>query len=170
MKATAVSSTSSLPYLQRLTAADAIDDTGNANSYFFRSGVTGTSGVISVELAFTRKQWKAGRVRPTDAASSRVPQQESIKRKFEALAHEWIDETQFSSDLNASFLHPAYQRIIGMGNVALPLILRALEENPAYWFWAIDSIVGKKILPDDFSGGFADAVEFYLSWGKKHLA
>jgi hypothetical protein len=39
--------------------------------------------------------------------------------------------------------HPAYQRIIEMGQPVMPLIFRELEREPDHWFWALQSITGE---------------------------
>lgn len=42
-------------------------------------------------------------------------------------------------------MHPAYQQIIGMGEKALPLILRDLRDRPTgHWFWALNAITGEE--------------------------
>ena len=33
--------------------------------------------------------------------------------------------------------HPAYQQIMAMGDVAIPLLLAQLQSNPDYWFDAL---------------------------------
>ena len=60
--------------------------------------------------------------------------------------------------------HWAYQRIIGMGQPALPLILHDLDERPDHWFWALNAITG--IDPADGVESFQDAAERWLEWGR----
>ena len=38
-------------------------------------------------------------------------------------------------------MHPSYQRIIGMGEDAIPLILNELDRQPDHWFWALHSLL-----------------------------
>lgn len=39
-------------------------------------------------------------------------------------------------------MHPAYQRIIGLGPEVAPLLLRELERQPDHWFWALKALTG----------------------------
>jgi len=39
--------------------------------------------------------------------------------------------------------HHAYQRIIGMGDQAIPLLLRELQREVDLWFWALEAITGE---------------------------
>ena len=49
--------------------------------------------------------------------------------QFRALADEWERDTCFLSSTTKMVMHPAYQRIIGMGPAAIPLILRKLKRG-----------------------------------------
>ncbi len=40
-------------------------------------------------------------------------------------------------------MHPANQGIIGLGAVAVPLILQELKRDRADWFWALTAITGE---------------------------
>jgi len=67
----------------------------------------------------------------------------SVEITFENLADQWETETVFESIVTRKAMHPAYQRIIGMGPAVVPLILRRLRREPAQWFWALTAITGK---------------------------
>ena len=59
--------------------------------------------------------------------------------RFKKLARAWKAETELVSKIAKRVIHPAYQKIIGMGEPAIPLILQDLVENgPDDWFWASD--------------------------------
>src|SRR5437879_981508 len=79
----------------------------------------------------------------TNAAPGQVPSdQDPITRKFADLAETWRRETGYFSFTQQRVLHPAYQRIIGMGWAAVPLILQELEHQPEHWSWALRAITG----------------------------
>ena len=59
------------------------------------------------------------------------------EQEFLRLVQQWRAETEFSSSLTEMAAHPAYQRIIGMGRLALPMIFRELVAEPDHWFWAL---------------------------------
>jgi hypothetical protein len=73
----------------------------------------------------------------------------SLEQEFERLADEWHRETDQLSDPGAIFLHPAYQRIIGLGPQALPFIFRESERRPGLWHWALQAITGQNPVPED---------------------
>src|SRR5436853_7208436 len=60
--------------------------------------------------------------------------------KFRALAEEWLSFHAGRSRID--FAHPAYQQIIGMGQVAVPYLLREVRKESGFWFTALRAIVG----------------------------
>lgn len=86
--------------------------------------------------------------------------------KFKQLAAKWHTEQDlFSSTI--SFDHPAYQEIIEMGVVVVPLILRELQQEPDYWFYALQEITEENPVPSDQEGNLDRMTETWLSWGKE---
>ena len=63
-------------------------------------------------------------------------------------------------------MHPAYQRIIGMGSDAVPLILRELQKRRGHWFWALHFITGED--PTRAGDDVDQARDAWLAWGKSH--
>jgi hypothetical protein len=88
-----------------------------------------------------------------------------LPRTFQDLVETWRRETAFLSFIHQRAMHPAYQRIIGMGWVAVPFILGELARRPDHWFWALRSITGEEPAPDAQS--FSAAVEAWLRWGRE---
>ena len=64
-------------------------------------------------------------------------------------------------------MHPAYQKIIGMGKDALPFIFRELATSGGDWIWALEMIVRKEN-PASGKAKFKDAKEAWLNWGREH--
>ncbi len=62
----------------------------------------------------------------------------SVIETFRALVEEWKRETRYRSFSPQIALHPAYQRIIGMGLDGLSLILRELQTAPHHWFKGVE--------------------------------
>jgi hypothetical protein len=83
---------------------------------------------------------------------------------FENLADEWEEETAFESVVTRKAMHPAYQRIIGIGDEAVPLILRRLRRAPHQWFWALTAITGED--PAQGTTSADDAADAWLDWGR----
>lgn len=88
-----------------------------------------------------------------------------VERRFNELAGQWYKETRRLSSAQQIVLHPAYQRIIGMGKDALPLIFRELKRTRGHWLWALAMIAGE----DHAEPGqtFREAVDSWLKWGEK---
>jgi hypothetical protein len=84
--------------------------------------------------------------------------------KFQELADTWHRETGFLSFMQQRALHPAYQRIIGMGWAAVPFLLRELERQPDHWLWALQSITGEE--PARGTKSLSAAAEAWLNWGR----
>lgn len=83
--------------------------------------------------------------------------------QFKELASVWRFETKGVPFLITRVAHWAYQRIIGMGPPAVPLILNELAEEPDHWFWALNAITGED--PADGVDSLDEAAERWLSWG-----
>ncbi len=87
------------------------------------------------------------------------------RETFSRLADEWRRETKYLGSLTDIIAHPAYQRIIGMGEVAIPLLLDQLERNPGQWFWALKAITGEDPVSEEARGDFKAMTAAWLSWG-----
>ena len=88
------------------------------------------------------------------------------EQEFLRLVQQWRAETEFSSSLTEMAAHPAYQRIIGMGRLALPMIFRELAAEPDHWFWALKAITGGDPVPPAHRGNIEMMADDWLTWGK----
>jgi hypothetical protein len=84
---------------------------------------------------------------------------------FRELADQWRRETAHLSLAIKKVVHPAYQRIIGLGPDAVPLILRELQRRPGHWFWALKAITGED--PAQPEDTISQASQAWLRWGKE---
>jgi hypothetical protein len=75
-----------------------------------------------------------------------------LEERFLLLVEQWQRETGMLSLVQKMVIHPAYQRIIGMGQPVVPLILRELEREPDHCFWALESITGANPVQEDERG------------------
>ena len=89
----------------------------------------------------------------------------TVVEEFDRLAREWKEATAFESSPTRLALHPAYQRIIGLGRRALPLILAELRREPDHWFWALQSISGENPVPAEKTGEVEAMARLWLDWG-----
>lgn len=97
------------------------------------------------------------------SARRRTPIQ--LEVEFENMADEWEKATDFESVVMRKVMHPAYQRIIGMGSDVVPLILRRLQREPRQWFWALTSITGEDPAEDQTTA--EGAARAWLDWGRR---
>ncbi len=65
-------------------------------------------------------------------------------------------------------LHDAYQQIIGMGELALPLILQELKLNNDHWFWALKAITGQDPTTEDMQGDIEALRNTWLDWARNN--
>jgi hypothetical protein len=80
------------------------------------------------------------------------------------LVTEWKQATRYTSSMSDLATHPAYQRIIGLGPAALPLILRELRRAPDHWFWALKAITGEDPVPSTARGNLSEMTKVWLRW------
>ena len=91
-----------------------------------------------------------------------------IEVTFLELAEQWRRETGMMSLVTKMSMHPAYQRIIGMGQAVVPLILRELEQEPDHWFWALQAITGVNPVKSQQRGRLKQMAEAWIQWGREN--
>ena len=65
-----------------------------------------------------------------------------LEATFNVLADKWEKETAFYSLIAQMAQHTAYQQILAMGEEAIPLILRRIEQQGGLWYHALEYISG----------------------------
>jgi hypothetical protein len=89
---------------------------------------------------------------------------------FQQLVSAWHKERGVTSSITYMMLSPSYQRIIGMGERAIPLILRQLTnegDNPDHWGWALHSITGEDPVPNEAAGDTVLIARAWLNWARQ---
>jgi hypothetical protein len=90
----------------------------------------------------------------------------TVEQEFRQHADLWWQETRVLSSIQAKIFNQHYQRIIGMGQAALPLIFSELRDRGGQWYWALECIVrdnpaaGAETLPE--------AKRMWLEYARKH--
>ena len=92
----------------------------------------------------------------------------AVEKQFQHLAAEWKAERGSTSSITHLAMHPAYQRIIGLGPAAVPLLLRELDHAPDHWFWALKAITGADPVPDGDRGRIRAMADAWLEWGREN--
>ena len=91
----------------------------------------------------------------------------SLESTFSELVETWKEDCASISSLNELIIHPAYQRIIGLGMPAVPLLLKELEKAPNHWFWALAFITGENQVKEEQSGRIKEMAKSWIEWGRK---
>ena len=87
--------------------------------------------------------------------------------EFKNLVQEWRSAVAHKSSVTEMAIHPAYQKIIGMGPAAVPLLLRELEQKPDHWFWALGAITGEDPVKPEERGRIKLMAQAWLKWGRE---
>ena len=92
---------------------------------------------------------------------------ENLTARFKKLVSAWKSERdRYSSDPADWAMCLSYQKIIGMGSDAIPLILGELKAAPDHWFWALHVITDEDPVAKSHRGQFKLMVQDWLSWGE----
>ena len=88
--------------------------------------------------------------------------------RFHSLVAQWKVETRVSSSVADIVMNPAYQRIIAMGEKAVPLILRELERELDHWFWALEVLTDENPVSGEHEGNMVEMRERWMEWGRRN--
>jgi hypothetical protein len=110
----------------------------------------------------------AGNMEDTSAGSTDLSEPDLILwLEFQRLRKQWRAECGITSSMTKIIMAPSYQRIIGMGRPAVPLIMRQLEsegDRPTFWSWALQSITGEKPFRHEDRGKVKAPARAWLAW------
>jgi hypothetical protein len=91
-------------------------------------------------------------------------------KKFRRLVAQWRTERGATSSITVAAMCDAYQRIIGMGLPAIPLIiaeLRSEGDEPDQWFWALQTVSGIDPVAVEDRGNFPRMANSWIAWAEK---
>jgi hypothetical protein len=91
----------------------------------------------------------------------------ALRQRFQKLAAAWKARSRYLSNTAQMAMLPEYQRIIGMGGAAIPLLLEELRSEPNQWFWALGAITDENPVDPDAAGDVTRMSEAWLDWGRK---
>jgi hypothetical protein len=92
---------------------------------------------------------------------------EEAKEEFANLASQWIQDVEGMSSTVEMVKHPAYQKIVSMGQVVVPFLLEDLRQNPIYWLPALRQITRQNPVKPEQRGKIKQMAEAWLNWGKQ---
>jgi hypothetical protein len=89
-----------------------------------------------------------------------------VKAEFDALVKQWKEDTEFESTIAQMTRHPAYRKIIGLGEAAVPLLLAELKRRPDFWFAALRELTNADPVPKEAAGKVKQMAKAWLEWGR----
>lgn len=90
----------------------------------------------------------------------------TVAERFRVWSADWKQQSRRLSNTAQMAMLPPYQRIIGLGQDAIPLILAELRREPDHWFWALESITDENPVPPADAGNVSAAARAWLKWGE----
>ena len=111
--------------------------------------------------ALTMHEWAKG------VSIAMLPTEAEIRDKFSRLVSWWRRETFDLSSLTDIITHPAYLRVIGMGESALPLILIELRDRGGWWYAALAAIADDDPVTATETGNTSLMTARWIEWGSK---
>jgi hypothetical protein len=146
--------------------------------------------VCSIYALKPQRAWRSRRTQPDDWTSKELPisdprvwvrcrtavgvpdpsvaRARDLTAEFERLRVQWERDTINLSDVGQIILHDAYQRMIGLGPAALPLIFAALAAELGFWFPALRAITRDDPVPPEELGDPEAMRTAWLSWARRH--
>lgn len=90
-----------------------------------------------------------------------------LRELFGKLVSEWKQKSRYMSNTLTMVVLEPYQRIIGLGRPAVPLLLEEMQRQPGWWFSALEAITGEDPIPAGVGGQITKMTEAWLEWGRK---
>jgi hypothetical protein len=92
---------------------------------------------------------------------------DDLEEIFNHLVQWVLTDTRSESSTVRIAIHPGYQQIIGLGQSAIPLLLREVENRTGRWFWALKAITRQDPVPPDDRGKTKKMIEAWINWGQQ---
>ena len=86
--------------------------------------------------------------------------------RFLQLADQWENETVLLSRTDLAIKHPAHQKIINLGEPAVPLIFQRMKSQGGHWFPALREITNANPVQPADRGNVSAMQEAWLRWGE----
>jgi hypothetical protein len=131
---------------------------------------TSAISFVDTQSLYNQQYRSSERIAKSTSLEEMAPlesQREDTELKFNELVDVWrTQRSRASSFSSANASLPAYQFIIGMGEPALPYILRELSKKDEDWYWALKAISREDPVPPEHRGERSVMRRLWLEWGK----
>lgn len=88
------------------------------------------------------------------------------EKQFWELVKQWEYETTYATT-SQTLSHPSVTAIIQMGPEAIPLVLKAMNENFHFTF-VLHKLTGEWPVKDEYKGNGPMIIECWRKWAQKH--
>lgn len=92
----------------------------------------------------------------------------NYQQEFYDLLLTWRKEVRHLSLVADIAMHPSYQKIIGMGEKAVPLLLAELKKKPEHLFWALKAITGADPIQPSQRGKLKEMAQAWFDWAAEN--
>lgn len=148
---------------------------GDSRAQLMRSHVSVPAGrSYRIEKAQTIRNFRMlvdnlDKVAPkhTAVADNIYVRDDRVRLVFESLRDAWRGETMFVSANSDIVLNENYQKIIGLGPLAIPWILDDLKITSAPWFWALRMITREDPVDSEDRGVIDKMTAAWINWAKE---
>jgi hypothetical protein len=103
---------------------------------------------------------------PSSTSPSRLVPERGVRERFQRLAAEWKEQSRYLSNTAQMAMLEPCQRIIGMSESAVPLILEELRREPDNWFRALECITEQNPVPPEATGKVRLMAQAWIEWGE----
>ena len=97
----------------------------------------------------------------------RTTKAEKTKQEFDDLIKEWVSAIKYKSLESQQINHPAFLRLIAIGDKVKPFIFEEFSKRPfVAWLKALPAIVGQDVASE--ANSFPEAIKLWLDWAKEN--
>jgi hypothetical protein len=89
----------------------------------------------------------------------------ALEDRINKLADEWEEKSIHYSSIERMCMLPEYQEILALGWSAVGPLLRRMQKNPDWWFWALRYITGDDPVPASARGDLTEMTKAWIQWG-----
>lgn len=92
----------------------------------------------------------------------------SIYNEFESLKEDWLAGIRFDSGYHNLVNHPSYLKIISMGEIIIPILVRDMINNRIPWFYALEDITGEDPIREESIGRLDELIQDWTDWAEEN--
>jgi hypothetical protein len=101
----------------------------------------------------------------SSSSQNQLAETADARLRFRRHLLQWKEQSRCLSNTAQMAMLAPYQRIIGMGMAAVPMILEELQREPDQWFWALECITEENPVPPEDAGRVQRMADAWIRWG-----